>query len=482
VNDYLAPRPEMPTLARTLRESGYETAAFVSHVYTSRAYGFDDGFDVFEDFGLSEDYAFDQGREPRAERVVGAARGWLAARDDERPFLLLLHLFDPHWDYAAPEPFRTRFDPDYTGSMDGSYGSISRFFAPESVPEPRDLDHLAALYDGEIAYTDACLDSLLRFLDREGLGERTAIVLAADHGEEFREHGSMGHSFSFFDEVLRVPLLLHEPGAKTGTVEPRPVSLLDVFPTVARIAGAAIPAGLQGRPLDGSPGADSPFLEAGTIREGRYGRAVQRGPLKLVWDAAGYRLYDRSVDGGETNDLLAGRPPGLGPSSRALLERMEGSDGNAGWHVLWKVSEGGGACAGTVDPEGIVTDLLPVGGSEVRISAEGNGSFDFRSGDDGGFRFQTAPSGRSVRFRLRLNNQEDRGRIFVGRQGFHPPSAAFGLDPSSSPPDALAEPALQPERPHITVWRGAEIPSPPVITVTDAEKERLRALGYLGEP
>ncbi|MBM3321083.1 MAG: sulfatase [Candidatus Eisenbacteria bacterium] len=482
VNDYLAPRADIPFLPEVLRGAGYETAAFVSHIYTSRVYGFDAGFDRFEDFRIGEDYAFDQGREPRAEEVVREAIRWLAGRKNKKPFFLLVHLFDPHWAYDAPEPFRARFDPGYSGSADGSYRTIARFFSPDSIPPARDLEHIIALYDGEILYTDAWLDTLFRALDRAGAWGKTAVVVTADHGEEFRDHGSMGHSFTFFDEVLRVPLIIRRPNERSGGTVNEPVSLLDIFPTLAEWAGAEIRSGLRGRSLLRTPEKEPRFLEAGTIREGRYGRAVLRGTKKLIRDAQGDRLFDRASDPRETNDLLRGGFPFDGSEAEPLAARIDETGPLEGWQVVWssRTERPGASFSGTIDPEGIIVELLPHAGCAIDLEATDNGSFRFAAHGSGGLRFRVVPPEGAVRFRLLVEGEERSDRVRIGREGFHPPGASFGLDPATSPEGVLRAPeTTRSDEPFFLVWKELDPPTPRLITLSPAERERLRSLGYL---
>src|SRR5262249_48338483 len=122
-----------------------------------------------------------------ADAVADAALRWLARREPgARPFLLWLHFYDPHHPYRAPE------DPTRFGASD-----------PDR-------------YDAEIAYADAQIGRVLAALD-----PRTTIVaLAADHGEEFGEHGTRFHSRSLFNQAVRIPLLVRYPGAAARVVEP----------------------------------------------------------------------------------------------------------------------------------------------------------------------------------------------------------------------------------------------------------------------
>jgi arylsulfatase A-like enzyme len=120
----------------------------------------------------------------------------------------------------------------------------------------RDLEHLVALYDAEIRFTDDILGEILAELDGRGMLDDTVIVVTADHGEEFLEHGSRGHGQTLFDEVLRVPLIVHW----RGTIDPlqvveTQVGLIDLMPTLLAIAGAPPRTDIMGRDL-------SPLLRA----------------------------------------------------------------------------------------------------------------------------------------------------------------------------------------------------------------------------
>lgn len=480
VNDYLAVREELPTLAGLLRDRGYETAAFVSHIFASSTYGFDAGFDLFEEFRITEDYRFDQGLEPRADRVVTRVIDWLTKREKERPFFLLVHLFDPHWEYGAPEPFRNRFDPEYRGEIDGSYGSIAKYFPVDSLMNGTDLTHVTALYDGEIRFVDSWVDSLVSALRTTGEWNRTVTVITADHGEEFQEHNSMGHSFTFFDEVLRVPLLLHDPADGTGARSvTEPASSLDILPTLLTRAGIPLPEGIRGISLyeTGSHRGLNRTLYASTTREGRHGQAAFRGYRKLVWDRNGTRLFNTAGDPLEKRDISAEEAE----VARALRISLVEERKEAGWTISW-TGDGTGGCAGIISPKGFITDLVPLSDTPVDFQTEGNNDMRFSSpsGEPGGFRFRVTPPGAQVRFHLTMNGEERTDLIRIGRAGVHPPAARFVLDPAESPPGSLDKPNSFTDKPNgFLVWKGAGAPSPSTIILTPEERSMLRSLGYL---
>jgi len=272
--------PLHATLPELLAARGYHTLGFWTGWYLADEFGFARGFDRYESamtIDPAANRALRQALEERgdsetsitsllkqvashrditSEQLVAEARAALAELEDRRPVFLFAHFFDPHYDYIPPAPYDTRFDPDYSGGIDGHgyWDNRAIFDASKSPPRQisdRDLAHVRALYRGEIAWTDASVGALLElFEQRRGL-EHTLVVIAADHGEEFFEHGDRGHRNTLFDEVLRVPLLIAPPGSDAG--RPRAVAgqvtLSDLLPTVVDYAGASLPEGLRGRSL-----------------------------------------------------------------------------------------------------------------------------------------------------------------------------------------------------------------------------------------
>ena len=122
-----------------------------------------------------------------------------------------------------------------------------------------------ALYDAEIAQNDAAFGDLLDEIERRGLDRSSAVVLTADHGEEFFDHGGWKHGYTLYEEMLRVPLILRlpgNPGERTGRAIARPADQVDIAPTFLALAGAPVGTDLPGRDLraladeahpDGSP-------------------------------------------------------------------------------------------------------------------------------------------------------------------------------------------------------------------------------------
>jgi choline-sulfatase len=205
-----------PTLAARLAARDYATGGFVSSFVLRGATGIAAGFASWDDaIERREGQGLGSVERPGAATVESAVR-WL----DEvgtRPFLLFLHLFEPHAPYAAPEPFRS------------------------AVADP---------YAAEIAAADAAFGRLLDELRRRHLYDRALVVLTADHGEGLGDHGEQEHGILLYREALQVPLVIKLPGnARAGTRSDRPASLVDLLPTLAGRLGLPVEPTLAGRDL-----------------------------------------------------------------------------------------------------------------------------------------------------------------------------------------------------------------------------------------
>ncbi len=232
---------EITTLAEIVKAAGYTTFGVVSNPTIDGRYGFSDGFDLYDDFTVSLDFDMDMFHNHDAiigdphlsnssELVTKVAVKWLEAGPAE-PFLLFVFYFDPHYDYIPPAPFDTMFDPNYEGHVDGR--GMKKEPRHSQRPPDRDLQHLLALYDGEIRYTDSNVGKLLQAVARSGVLKNTLVVLFGDHGDEFYEHGKTTHSRTLYDEIVHVPLIFWWPDRlPTGRHVDAITSLVDIMPTI----------------------------------------------------------------------------------------------------------------------------------------------------------------------------------------------------------------------------------------------------------
>jgi arylsulfatase A-like enzyme len=220
-------RKDATTLAGVLADGGVQTAGIVCAPLLKKRYGMHNGFEHY-DTDLIGENALDARAVKVGPKVTGKALAWL---DDhgEKPFFLFLHYWDVHYDYNPPQPYLDLFDADYQGKIDGRKIHSRKDITPEM--NPRDLQHIVALYDGEIRYTDDAIGDLLDGLAARGLDQNTAIILTSDHGEEFLDHGGKGHTRTCYEEVVRIPYFVKAPWLNRAGVSREPVSLVDIFPT-----------------------------------------------------------------------------------------------------------------------------------------------------------------------------------------------------------------------------------------------------------
>lgn len=250
--DHQRPNPKWTPLPEILRDAGYRTAGFFSGPYLETHFGFDQGFDRYEAcYGEVSSEGGQPGgdnthRMQSSQAITDAVLAEVrSAAGEDEPFFVFAHYFDPHYDYIPPAPFDTRFDPDYAGG--GNFDdflnnvAISRLdkqqpFRRERLISDRDLEHVRALYAGELAWTDSELGRILDLVDELNLTDDTLVIVTADHGDEFFEHQSLGHRSTLFEEQVQVPMILRFPGQlPPGTRVRGLVSTADILPTVLEL-------------------------------------------------------------------------------------------------------------------------------------------------------------------------------------------------------------------------------------------------------
>lgn len=237
------------TLAERLQAAGYETALFTTNGNVSARFGFDQGWDSFR---------FMTRREGRKRKHYAAAEmngeifAWLAERERRhptRPLFLFVHTLDPHDPYRPREEFRRRLAPavDVEAACCRRSNELAALTGAAAVKQAADA---MALYDAEIAQNDAAFGDFLDELERRGLAATSAVLLTADHGEEFLDHGGWKHGFTLYEEMLHIPFVLRLPaGRGAGRTIATAVDQVDIAPTLLALAGAGAGPELPGRDL-----------------------------------------------------------------------------------------------------------------------------------------------------------------------------------------------------------------------------------------
>lgn len=361
--DILPDRVE--TLAETLSAAGYHSAGFPNNVNVSPGFNFGQGFAEYR--YLAPDLFFWADESAAKLTLYNGLRlvreRFLARRVDVHnyyqpggvvtdtliewldspaakagPFFLFAHYMDPH-------------DPYFVHPYNGEgYARVANPNPPKGVAEK-----YLALYDGEIAYLDTQLARLFAELKRRGLYDNTLIVLTADHGEEFHEHGGWWHGTTLYDEQIHVPLIVKPPrGGAAGVVIEELATSLDIAPTVLSAAGVAIPEVIQGHalPLDGAPAPARESVFSEEDLEGNVLQSVRTSTSKLITANPGNprglqpeELYDVQTDPGEQQSLVAKEP--------VLLEELRAALGRS--YLAARAHAGAGA---QTDVDSVTKDRL----------------------------------------------------------------------------------------------------------------------------
>jgi arylsulfatase A-like enzyme len=302
---------EVELLSETLRGHGYATLGVTDGGNIGGKFGFDQGWDVWNDRGGG------------VRKVVRRA---LTALDEElprgRPVFLFLHTYEVHSPYEPPEGFHGRFGHLDSAFVPSSENLIRHAHAARTALSPADLEAVKARYDEGILFTDSVLRELFDELERRGFLERALVVLTADHGEELGEHGGLVHRDLLFEELIHVPLMVSGPGVPAGRVEEGLVSAVDVAPSILGFLGLPVPPAVQGRAAlgltGGSAGRRAVVAQYG---DARYTLRTDRWKLiESFRPAESVELYDLAADPGETENV-ARRHPEVVESLRQALAR-----------------------------------------------------------------------------------------------------------------------------------------------------------------
>jgi arylsulfatase A-like enzyme len=251
------------TLGEAVQRAGFTTFGVSANPIIGRLEGMHRGFETFLQIPWS-----------RAEHLNELFLDWLGGKRDARWFAYL-HYVDPHATYEAPPPWRDRYTrgcrTPYTGALEALSETVN--FGRDQAPfGMADIDCLRDGYDGEIRYWDDRLGRLFDSLEQSGQLEDTIVVVTSDHGEEFLEHGNLGHGFHLYDETLHVPLLIHAPARLKPERRAGPVGTLHLKQAALWLLGLA-PDGSDGGPLlSGNGAAQAPVFshttEAFRVAEG----------------------------------------------------------------------------------------------------------------------------------------------------------------------------------------------------------------------
>lgn len=276
----------LPTLAERIREAGYRTYGYSENPFITQTFGFERGFDRFEAAYAHERFAenpealpeFDTGGE------ILRALDWTAS--ESRPFFLYFHVLRPHNPYSPPQAFLERLAPGIDPALYGQTQTLLEIDRGERSASREELDGIIALYDANLAYGDALFGELWKALVERDLLGNTAVVVLADHGEGFFEHGRMLHTSTVYEEMIRVPAIARVPGVAAGRRVAVPLQLRELGQSLARLAGVPLALGegmaFEWARAQAPPEAPAPAVSWTLPRFAR--AAVRAGDQKLILD------------------------------------------------------------------------------------------------------------------------------------------------------------------------------------------------------
>jgi arylsulfatase A-like enzyme len=333
---YLA--SEFETIAELLSEAGYATVAFSNNslvgTHTNLLQGFAEIHELWRDKAIQS-----------TGEINATIRDWAKGHDHRQPFFLFINYINPHWNYDAPRILQDKFaDPSLPAKArrQANFRTVDWYAKRPAYPKEA-LELRIALYDAEVAYVDEAVGELLATLSDLSLFENSLIVITADHGEALGENGHQGHTFTLYDTVVRIPMLIRPPGgAGAGTRRSNPVQLTDVFSTIAAAAGVKPTSSLvAGRDLfNRSLPMDHPILaeyyypdqylaffpkrtrSTGSLAPyARRIRSILVNRHKFIWGSDGrHELYDTASDPGEKRNLIDEEPE----VAKQLATRLDG--------------------------------------------------------------------------------------------------------------------------------------------------------------
>ena len=239
--------PEHVTVAEAMGRAGYRTSAFVNNTFLAPEFGLQQGFDRYDFRGATNS------DHRTAAQTVAEALAWVDDGGADQPVFSMLHFMEPHLDYAPPAAVAGTFAdpaarPAQLIQQPGAPTPWALMQTGGLTPDDDAKAYLQALYDEEIFTADQALGALVAGLAERGRLDRATVIVTADHGEEFWEHGRFEHGHALWSELTRVPLVVRGPGLTPAAVD-TVVEHVDLVRGVLARSGAPIAASVQGDDL-----------------------------------------------------------------------------------------------------------------------------------------------------------------------------------------------------------------------------------------
>lgn len=320
---------EKTIVSEPLKRAGITTAAFHSNPYLSATFGWNRGWDVFYD-------SLQESVNPRIPYVKGdvinkKVSNWVSLHSmnpDYDPFFLWLHYMDVHEPYMPKIETLSKVDSSMSVNQDEMYDLFINILRKRDVRDFEKVKLLKQLYFAEIIEVDSLVRNFFEVLERSNILNDTIVIITSDHGDEFGEHGGLGHDDKMYSELVEVPLIFYDPDLQNCAYMDELVSGIDIPPTICDIFKIDPPAEFIGK-----------SLLSGDIssRNGVFGEAIdQRGvkggnieldvyfyreqDIKIIYrpHLGAYEIYDLAQDPGETTNIFD-----ISPKTNSMKETIE---------------------------------------------------------------------------------------------------------------------------------------------------------------
>ncbi len=295
-------------LPEAVKPAGLYTIGHIANGYITKRWGFGDGWDLLKNH-------IHEGGGLKSADLVADARNFLTKGPGKtKPFFLYLGTIDAHVSWRAYEPWISKYDPKpyngpfVKGCMDPQ---LDKIVAGQLQITARDRERVIALYECDISYSDHQFGQLLDLLKKTGHDGDTMIVFASDHGEEFWDHGRVGHGQSLRQELVHIPMWIsYPPLFPPGKVVEEGTELVDLLPTLTDALGLPTPKEVQGESLIAlSQGQGAGYPRPAIASQYELAHTMRLGRYKLWVGGSGQvKLYDGQDDPGEQKELTAEQP------------------------------------------------------------------------------------------------------------------------------------------------------------------------------
>jgi arylsulfatase A-like enzyme len=317
--------PYRKMVSEALHQAGITTAGFHSNAYLCNFFGWNRGWDIFYD-GMDVEVS-DKVPYIKAPDLNKKVLKWLAMQSLENPMFLWVHYMDVHEPYVPEKKYLEKVDPDLDLDEDIMFSLFRNVLLKRDVSNKNQIEILRKLYLAGVRRIDDYVKEFFDLLDRVNLLEDSAVIITADHGDEFGEHGGLSHDGKMYKELVDVPLIIYDSVRNEGQVSDMVVSTLDVSPTILHLFGLEPEDRFEGSsllPLDQYP--NKGVFGEGTDKHGSSESGEEKevhfyreNDLKIIFyeGKGSWELYDLKSDPRELNNIINSHP-----AAAALKEKI----------------------------------------------------------------------------------------------------------------------------------------------------------------